>query len=207
MCLASRLSTQANLGNMNSTKEVINMIIGNIALVQVQATVAAFIVGVFAISIGAAMSGEFHFDHAMLLVASSIFTATSSCFVLGEFRYLLTAILIFFIKNTWFFVLFLDFVLVAVILLSNRFKMNPDNLATPLAASIGDVVSISLLSFIASLLFENIGKFFKVLLKHPISSFKMKFFWFLFFFRVFFIDNFAITHAGNTRTYTCLFYN
>lgn len=37
--------------------------------------------------------------------------------------------------------------------------MNPDNLATPLAASIGDVVSLSVLSFIASLLFENLGKF------------------------------------------------
>lgn len=36
--------------------------------------------------------------------------------------------------------------------------MNPDNLATPFAASIGDVVSISLLSFIASLLFRNLGK-------------------------------------------------
>lgn len=50
-----------------------------------------------------------------------------------------------------------DFVLVAVILLSHKFKMNPDNLATPLAASIGDVVSLSILSFIASLLFEHIG--------------------------------------------------
>lgn len=50
-----------------------------------------------------------------------------------------------------------DFVLVAVILLSYKFKMNPDNLATPLAASIGDVVSLSILSFIASLLYENIG--------------------------------------------------
>lgn len=47
--------------------------------------------------------------------------------------------------------------LVAVILLSRRFHMNPDNLATPLAASIGDVVSLSVLSFIASLLFENLG--------------------------------------------------
>lgn len=36
--------------------------------------------------------------------------------------------------------------------------MNPDNLATPLAASIGDVVSLSVLSFIASKLFEYIGK-------------------------------------------------
>lgn len=53
----------------------------------------------------------------------------------------------------------LDFVLVAVILLSKRFKMNPDNLATPLAASIGDVVSIAMLSFITSILFANLCKF------------------------------------------------
>jgi hypothetical protein len=47
---------------------------------------------------------------------------------------------------------------VAVILISHNLKMNPDNLATPLAASIGDVVSISLLSFIASVLFEHLGE-------------------------------------------------
>lgn len=35
MCLASRLSTQANLGNMRGRKEVIKMIVGNIGLVQV----------------------------------------------------------------------------------------------------------------------------------------------------------------------------
>ncbi|XP_035781756.1 solute carrier family 41 member 1-like isoform X6 [Anopheles albimanus] len=131
MCLASRLSTQANLGNMTSKREILHMIVGNIALVQVQAIVAAFIVSIFAISVGAIMNGNFVFDHAMLLTAASMFTATTSCFVL-------------------------DFVLVAVILLSNRYQMNPDNLATPLAASIGDVVSISLLSFIATQLFENI---------------------------------------------------
>lgn len=131
MCLASRLSTQANLGNMVSTREIIHMIVGNIALVQVQATVAAFIVSLFAMGVGAALNGRFLFDHAMLLTASSMFTATTSCFVL-------------------------DFVLVAVILTTNKVKLNPDNLATPLAASIGDVVSLSLLSFIASLLFEHL---------------------------------------------------
>lgn len=51
----------------------------------------------------------------------------------------------------------IDFVLVAVILISSRTTMNPDNLATPLAASIGDVVSISLLAAMATLLFEHIG--------------------------------------------------
>lgn len=83
MCLASRLSTQANLGNMNSKKELVHMIIGNISLVQVQATVAAFLVALFAIGIGAALNGTFMMEHALLLVASSMFTATSSCFVLG----------------------------------------------------------------------------------------------------------------------------
>ncbi|XP_055844919.1 solute carrier family 41 member 1 isoform X4 [Episyrphus balteatus] len=131
MCLASRLSTQSNLGNMALRKEIIKMIVGNIALVQVQATVASFLVSLFAISVGAAMDGKFDFTHTMLLIASSMFTATSSCFVL-------------------------DFVLVAVVLLSKKFRLNPDNLATPLAASIGDVVSISVLSFIASLLYDHL---------------------------------------------------
>lgn len=48
--------------------------------------------------------------------------------------------------------------LVGVVLASRHFKMNPDNLATPLAASIGDVVSITMLSFITSILFENLGE-------------------------------------------------
>lgn len=86
MTLASRLSTQANLGHMSSTKEIIHMVVGNIALVQVQATVAAFIVSVFSMSVGWVINGRFDFDHALLLTASSMFTATSSCFVLGELK-------------------------------------------------------------------------------------------------------------------------
>lgn len=87
MCLASRLSTQANLGNMSSRRDVIQMVIGNIALVQVQATVAAFIVALFAIGVGAITNGNaFHWPHAVLLISSSMFTATLSCFVLGEYE-------------------------------------------------------------------------------------------------------------------------
>lgn len=60
------------------------LITGNIALVQVQATVAAFIVAIFAICVGAAMDGIFEFDHAMLVISSAVFTATSASFVLGK---------------------------------------------------------------------------------------------------------------------------
>ncbi|XP_011501957.1 PREDICTED: solute carrier family 41 member 1-like [Ceratosolen solmsi marchali] len=128
MCLASRLSTQANLGNMKNYREVLKMIIGNIALVQVQAIVAALLVAIFATAVGTIMDGNISWDHSLLLITSSICTATSSCFIL-------------------------DFAMIAVIMGAHYMKMNPDNLATPLAASIGDVVSISVLSTIASHLF------------------------------------------------------
>jgi len=76
------------------------------------------------------LNQTFDSRHAMVVIASAMFTATSSCFVL-------------------------DFFLIAMVLTSIRLKMNPDNLATPLAASIGDVVSISVFSFIASLLYKH----------------------------------------------------
>ncbi|XP_063980793.1 solute carrier family 41 member 1-like [Diachasmimorpha longicaudata] len=128
MCLASRLCTQANLGNMNSYREIAKMVVGNLALVQIQAIVAAIIVSIFASAAHAAMNGVFIWDHALLVTASSLCTATSSCFVL-------------------------DLVMIAVIMAAHRWKMNPDNLATPLAASFGDVVSVSVLAIIASNLF------------------------------------------------------
>lgn len=47
--------------------------------------------------------------------------------------------------------------MVAVIMGAHHTRMNPDNLATPLAASIGDVVSISVLSSIASTLYPKLN--------------------------------------------------
>lgn len=84
MCLASRLSTQANLGKMKSRNEIFKMVVGNIALVQVQAIVAACLVAIFAISVSAAMDGVFNWNDSLLLITSSILTATLSCFILGK---------------------------------------------------------------------------------------------------------------------------
>lgn len=84
MCLASRLSTQANLGNMKSYREVLKMIVGNIALVQVQAIVAATLVSIFATAVSYLTdNSEFSWEHTLLITTSSICTATSSCFILG----------------------------------------------------------------------------------------------------------------------------
>lgn len=93
MCLASRLSTQANLGNMHSLREIVKMIVGNIALVQIQAIVAAILVAIFAIIVGSIQDlvhkeegsegVPFEWNYALLLATSSVCTATSSCFILG----------------------------------------------------------------------------------------------------------------------------
>lgn len=84
MCLAARLCTQANLGNMHNLREIVKMIVGNIALVQIQAIIAAVIVSIFAMTVGFITKQTFIWDHGLLLATSSICTATSSCFILGK---------------------------------------------------------------------------------------------------------------------------
>ena len=42
----------------------------------------------------------------------------------------------------------------AIVLLSNRYNCNPDNIATPIAASLGDSVTLSILSIVSYLLFN-----------------------------------------------------
>ncbi|CAG9821134.1 unnamed protein product [Phaedon cochleariae] len=129
MCLASRLSTQANMGNMKSRNEMIKMVVGNILLVQVQSIVASCVVSVFAVSVSAIIRPNFDWIHTLLLATSSTLTATMSCFVL-------------------------DMVLISIILIAKKLNLNPDNMATPMAASIGDVVSLIILSTWARLLFR-----------------------------------------------------
>lgn len=110
MCLASRLCTQANLGNMSRCREIMKMVIGNLALVQIQAIVAAIIVSMFASAAYAAMKGIFIWDHALLVTAASLCTATSSCFVLGNvyteiiqslFRWIQTSMYEDFLSQIW----------------------------------------------------------------------------------------------------------
>ena len=51
MTLASRLSTQANLGRLNTFKSQMYMATGNMALIQCQATVVGFLAALFAIAV------------------------------------------------------------------------------------------------------------------------------------------------------------
>lgn len=83
MTLASRLSTQANLGHINTGREQWLIASGNIALIQCQATIVAFLAAMFAITMDWLPEGQFNFNHALLLCASSLLTASIASFILG----------------------------------------------------------------------------------------------------------------------------
>lgn len=48
-------------------------------------------------------------------------------------------------------------VMIGVIIMSRKVGINPDNVATPIAASLGDLITLSLLSGVSSTLFEYRG--------------------------------------------------
>ena len=63
----------------------------------------------------------------------------------------------------WFF--YEGLVMVAVIVGSRKMGVNPDNVATPIAASLGDLITLSLLAAISSFLFHHRGQGSRSLIK------------------------------------------
>lgn len=81
---------------------------------------------------GGIKSNDVELDHAYLLCASSLVTVSVASFFLG----LITA---------------------GVVILSRHCQINPDNVATPISSSLGDITSLTLLSYVSTLLYDSIG--------------------------------------------------
>ncbi|GMR50574.1 hypothetical protein PMAYCL1PPCAC_20769, partial [Pristionchus mayeri] len=129
MTLASRLSTLANLGELKTLQQKRSVISSNMALIQVQATSVAFLASAFAMLLAWILNGEFDPSHAALLCASALATACTASFLLS-------------------------LLMSAVVIASRAVGINPDNVATPIAASLGDLTTLGVLSLFGSLCFN-----------------------------------------------------
>lgn len=127
MTLACRMSTLANLGNAASRSALLSIAAGNLALIQCQAIVAGLVAAMLAVMKSLATEGCLDWNHVLTLVTSAALTAELASIVLAS-------------------------VMVLVIVLCQRLRMNPDNVATPVAASLGDVITLALLAGFATLL-------------------------------------------------------
>uniref|UniRef100_A0A8C7URZ4 Solute carrier family 41 member n=1 Tax=Oncorhynchus mykiss TaxID=8022 RepID=A0A8C7URZ4_ONCMY len=131
MTLASRLSTAVNVGEMETAKEKWSLIIGNLALKQMQATVLGLLAALAAVVLGWVLEGNMLLNHAALLCSASVTTAFLASLLQG-------------------------IIMVGVITGSKRIGINPDNVATPIAASFGDLITLAILACLSQRLYECI---------------------------------------------------
>ncbi|KAI1301463.1 Solute carrier family 41 member 1 [Halotydeus destructor] len=152
MTLAARLATQANTGKLDDPKNLWRIAVGNVALIQGQAIVVAFLAAVIAIAVNYFKDFDFNITSALLICATSLCTAS----ITG---------------------LFLTALMVVITIAARRVGVNPDNVSTLFAAFLGDISAVALLSGSAKLFYDFrhvvwlapviIGVFFIVIL--PVS--------------------------------------
>ena len=137
MTLASRLSTAANLGILDQFSNAKKIAKANLALIQIQGVVVGGLASIFALIVGWGPQLKFDLNHALLLSTSSVLTASLASFCLGV-------------------------IMIGVIIASRHLKINPDNVATPIAASLGDLVTLAILAESAKQLnqLENLSTLF-----------------------------------------------
>ncbi|KAM0754028.1 hypothetical protein T439DRAFT_285754 [Meredithblackwellia eburnea MCA 4105] len=162
MNLAARFSTSANIGELDLRLTRRSLIFGNLALLQVQALLVSLISGLLAFGLGmlsrngvhhalqhpihnpstadnAAAGGTLVTDalrggyfEALLVLCVSMLAASLSSAILGSF-------------------------MCSMIVLCRRFKINPDNIATPMASALGDLLTLIILGFLSSFFAKLMG--------------------------------------------------
>jgi len=130
MTLASRLSTHANLGHLDDSRQCYRIIVGNLSVVQCQAIVVGLLASLVAVGMNFLTVGTLELSHVLLLASSAVTAASIASFTLAV-------------------------VMVALVLVSHHYGVDPDNVAAPIAGMLGDCVTLVLISGIAQLLWQD----------------------------------------------------
>ncbi|ORY61906.1 hypothetical protein BCR35DRAFT_295458 [Leucosporidium creatinivorum] len=154
MNLAARFSTSANIGELDLRLTRRSLILGNLALLQVQALIVSLISGLLSFLLGLLSRRGVHhalqhpvynpnnggvdeslrggYFEALLVLCVSMLAASISSGVLGSF-------------------------MCSLVVLCRRYKVNPDNIATPLASALGDMVTLVILGVLSSIFAKFMG--------------------------------------------------
>ncbi|KAG0339877.1 hypothetical protein BG000_001151 [Podila horticola] len=122
MNLASRLSTASNMGLLDAPASRNAFVMGNLALLQLQSLAVGSVAGLFSFGLGVLVHPTTNnMNEIALMITASMICAALSSFVLGSF-------------------------MCGLVLVCRRYKINPDNIACPLASSFGDLVTLVILA-------------------------------------------------------------
>ena len=138
---------------MDIKSELKRMIIGNLVLTQLQAIVVGFFAALVSIGMGWVPQGHFNLRHALVLCSSSTSTASIASLGLGVHHGRSSLTIAREPLSTH-----LGVIMVLVIVVSHKCRVNPDNIATPIAASLGDLTTLAILASIGGFFFRIIGK-------------------------------------------------
>uniref|UniRef100_A0A915AEQ7 SLC41A/MgtE integral membrane domain-containing protein n=1 Tax=Parascaris univalens TaxID=6257 RepID=A0A915AEQ7_PARUN len=123
---ASRLSTLSNKGELETNDEILWTLAYNICLIEAQAIVMSFLVSIISVALSL-IHYNFELRHAILVTASAMSAAAIASILLAC-------------------------LIAAVVVLSSKCGINPDNVSSPIAASIGDLITLAVLVGAGSLM-------------------------------------------------------
>lgn len=130
MTLASRLSTQVNIGKIHDYKTTVSALVGNSVIIQLQSIIVGFLASFLAALFEFIYTRQFNPNHLLIVITSSVGTASLASLLLAS-------------------------LVMGIIIISHKKNVNPDNIATPIASSLGDVVTLAILSGFGTFLYIN----------------------------------------------------
>ncbi|KZV90818.1 MgtE-domain-containing protein [Exidia glandulosa HHB12029] len=164
MNLSARLATAANIGELDNRRVRTGMVFGNLCLLQVQALVVSALAAALSFALGAILGtpaapestqelfrrvprpgapsnnrGETGLQEFVFVLVTSQVAAGVSGLVLGAF-------------------------MASLIIVCRRFAVDPDNIATPIAACLGDLLTLLLLALVGTALLGALTTFAPILL-------------------------------------------
>ncbi|RWS30668.1 solute carrier family 41 member 1-like protein [Leptotrombidium deliense] len=138
MTLSSRLGTAANTGGLEDKQKRKQIVIGSISLAQCQASAIGLLTPLIAIGFGYIQKNKDEEEHQELTVMKVLLVIACAVITSGLADLLLSSLMC-----------------LICIISSTVFKINSDNISTPIAASVGDLATMGFLALTSRLLYSG----------------------------------------------------